>query len=488
MIIKSSLIFLFAILFSIVLLHTAAFGQGGLLQLSVKEQEKEKRSEQKNRDKIKKSGISSVAVWKQSYSFGKPDKKGRIDSKIKYDNRGNSVEEIIYNANDVNIFSKTNYKYDRSGKVVEELLTKGDNKNKKNVFRYDSSGKKSEVITYKPDGTIERKMEYIYTSDDQPLESISRLVNGQLYSRDTYTYDRNGNMTEHLNSTNRFTYFYNDSGSMTEIVKYSRDLKNPDSLKYTIAEKYIFQRDSIGNATTVEIFDAENKLKRKSVIVYNAKGNTVEEIDYTSNGRVSYRKNYFYDKKGNLIEDVGFDGNMKFRNTYKYDRKGNKTEAISYDQVNEPNVLTKYLYEKYNVSSIAKASRQSVPEDFNSVDSTLTGPVPDELHQLLECRIIASDGTYLGFVWPDTAHPQSIINEWGQYGFENSPTSIFNQGCQYGGLNGVFSPFNRSSPSPPSLYRNGKFVMYLTDNPDFKPSVSVSKLIVFLMELAREKK
>ncbi|MGA9405765.1 MAG: hypothetical protein WBW71_01405, partial [Bacteroidota bacterium] len=111
----------------------------------------------------------------------------------------------------------------------------------------------------------------------------------------------------------------------------------------------------------------------------------------------------------------------------------------------------------------------------------------EDLFQYLGCRIIASDGAYLGLVWADTSHPHSIVNPWGQYGFEGSPTSIFNPNCPYGGLRGVFSPFNKSCPSPPSLYREGKFVSYLSDNTSFNPRVPASRLITFLMQQAKSK-
>jgi hypothetical protein len=118
----------------------------------------------------------------------------------------------------------------------------------------------------------------------------------------------------------------------------------------------------------------------------------------------------------------------------------------------------------------------SAQPEFIQPDTLEAHVMNEDLFQFLGCRIIASDGTYLGLVWADTSHPHSIVNAWGQYGFDGSPTSIFNPNCPYGGLKGVFSPFNRSCPNPPSLYREGKFVSYLTNNTSFSPRVAVDDI------------
>jgi hypothetical protein len=110
----------------------------------------------------------------------------------------------------------------------------------------------------------------------------------------------------------------------------------------------------------------------------------------------------------------------------------------------------------------------------------------EEFYQLLGSRIIAPDGTYLGMVVADTANTQSIINTWGQYGFTQSPTSIFNPTIPYGGDAGIFSPFNAQSPSPPSIFKDGKFFTYLTDNDSFRPRSAPRKLIEFLKTLAKQ--
>ena len=473
------------LLLSVLLSVSEGFAQGGLSQKSKKDQTKEGRLDQKERERIKTSGIFSMSVWKYNFIFGKPEKKGVQVSNIRYNTQGYRVEETVYNLNDANAFAKTNYKYDRKGNLIEEIKAKGENKTK-TIYRYDSIDTKKEMVVYKPEGTVDRKAIYLYDGDNNMVESLGYLADGRLYSRESFEYDTSGNMIENKSSLARFTYEYDSDGNMVELVKYGRDFKAQDSLMYRISDRMSFEYDSLGYLNSTAVFKADGSVKAKLKYQYDWNGNIVEEVEFSPDGRAVYRVSYKYDKRKNIIEDSGIEKGHPFKNTYKFDRKGNKREWIAFDQVNEPKVLTKYIYEKYSTRRRSEVPDSIVQPEFIQPDTSEAHVMNEDLFQFLGCRIIASDGTYLGLVWADTSHPHSIVNAWGQYGFDGSPTSIFNPNCPYGGLKGVFSPFNRSCPSPPSLYREGKFVSYLTDNTSFSPRVAASRLMTFLMQQVKE--
>lgn len=470
---------------SVLLSVSEGFAQGGLSQKSKRDLTKEERLEQKERERIKTSGIFSMSVWKYNFIFGKPDKKGVQVSSVRYNTQGHKVEETVYNLNDANAFAKTNYKYDRRGNLIEEIKTKGEIKTKI-IYRYDSTDAKKEMVVYKPEGTVDRKAIYLYDGDNNMVESLGYLVDGRLYSRESFAYDSSGDMIENKSSLARFTYEYDSDGNMIELVKYGRDFKTHDSLVYRISDRMIFEYDSLGNLNSTAVLKVDGSVKAKSKYQYDRNGNVIEEVEFSSDGRAVYRVSYKYDKRRNIIEDSGIEKGHPFKNTYKFDRKGNKKEWIAFDQVNEPRILTKYVYEKYSTRRRSEVPDSSAQPEFIQPDTSEAHVMNEDLFQFLGCRIIASDGTYLGLVWADTSHPHSIANAWGQYGFDGSPTSIFNPNCPYGGLKGVFSPFNRSCPSPPSLYREGKFVSYLTDNTSFSPRVAASRLMTFLMQQEKE--
>jgi hypothetical protein len=472
------------LLLSILLFVSEGFAQGGLSQKSEKDQRREKGLEQKERDRIKTSGIYSMSIWKYEYSFGKPDKKGVQVSTARYNTQGNKVEETVNNAGDGNVFTKTNYRYDRRGNLIEEVKAKGESKTK-TVFRYDTTDRKREMVGYKADGTVERKALYMFDEANNMVESLGYLADGRLYSRETFVYDSCGNVIENKTSLARFTYDYNDDGDMVEMVKYGRDFQNQDSLVYRVSDRMTFDYDSVGNLRSTTVFKTDGSIKAKSIYEYDAKSNVIEEVESSSEGRAVYKVSYKYDRRRNVIEDFGVEKSRPFKNTYKFDRMGNRKEWIAFDRVNEPKVLTKYIYEKYSTQKNAVPSEPGSLAEFIQPDTSEAHVMNEDLFQFLGCRIIGSDGTYLGLVWADTSHPHSITNAWGQYGFDGSPTSIFNPNSPYGGLKGVFSPFNQSCPSPPSLYREGKFVSYLSDNPSFNPRVPASRLMTFLMQQAK---
>ncbi|HTR81770.1 MAG TPA: hypothetical protein VMM58_09090 [Bacteroidota bacterium] len=456
------------------------------MQKSKKDIAKQKQLEEKEQERIRKSGIYAVSVWKYDYSFGKPDKKGVELSFNRFDSKGRRVEEKTFNPADGSVVQTINCRYNSDDQVIEEVKAKGDEKTK-TVYRYDSTGNRKEAVSYKPDGSVDRKSVFSYDDDGNLLESKGYLSDGHLFSKETYAYDSLGNVIEQKNSLDQFTYRYDDDGNMVELVKYRRDFNSLDSLVYVVSDRLTFEYDSLGNMTAQIVYKPDSSIKARSKYFYDDDWNLVNEVDYSFDNRVDYTISYTYDRRQNVVEEWGTDKGRPFRNIYRFDRRGNKREWISYDQVNEPRTMTKYLYEKYSVLVKKTAPDSNLAAEFVQPDTAESHVVNEDLFQFLGCRIIASDGTYLGLVWADTTHPHSIVNPWGQYGFEGSPTSIFNPNCPYGGLHGVFSPFNRDCPSPPSLYREGKFVSYLSDNTAFHPCVPASRLMTFLMQQVKSK-
>ncbi len=141
---------------SVLLYCEKGIAAGGLSQKSKKEELKEKLLEKKELERIKASAIYSMSVWRYNYIFGKPDKKGIELSSVRYNTGGYKAQESVYNPNDGTVISKTDYRYDLDGNLVEEVTVKGDAKTK-TIYRYDSTGNKKETVSYKQDGTVDRK-------------------------------------------------------------------------------------------------------------------------------------------------------------------------------------------------------------------------------------------------------------------------------------------------------------------------------------------
>ena len=76
----------------------------------------------------------------------------------------------------------------------------------------------------------------------------------------------------------------------------------------------------------------------------------------------------------------------------------------------------------------------------------------------------AADGTYLGNVMHNVFDPDSLANEYGEYGNPYSAKSIFNQYGTYGNPYNPLSPYNQFSRTPPRFIKDEKILAYLTAN------------------------
>lgn len=446
--------------------------------------EKERQELEAQRKRIVSSGIQSVYQTRFLYKFGKVNTAGITESLTRYDGKGNVVRLTTYNIADGSVDVVTNFRYDRNGNLVEELEKKNEN-TFKTVHRFNARNDRIETVIYKSEGAVDRKITYIYDETGLLLETVGRLDDGRIYMRDSYLYDGNGNVSEFRNNQRKFMMSYDRAGNLIEVRKYQRFFKSYDTIQFALNEQFQFDYDRAGHLVETRTYRSDSTLKSRTQYLVNERGNILAEKEFGSDGRTTYSKTLKYDKSGLLIEETGNDRALKFKEVYRYDQRGNRTEWTTYDQINEPVTVVRYTFGR-----VGNGSPQSLPGllgDDDTVYADENGPVgTEELFQLLNARIIAPDGTYLGMIVADTANPQSIINSWGQYGFAQSPSSMFNPSIPYGGEQGVFSPFNPKCPSPPSIFKDGKFFSYLTENDNYRPRTSLRKLVDFLKNLSRQ--
>ncbi len=461
--------------------------QNELIPKSKKEIEKEKGALQKEKRAITSSNIFSVTKTIFQYKFGRPDKKGVPDLYDKFNRNGDKSEEITYNAIDGSVSVRTTFRYDAKGNVIEEAATKGETTTKIS-HRYNHRNLVEESIYYTGTGSIEKKIVHIYDDHGLLLEVVGYLSDGRQFMRDSYFYDGNGFLSELKNTLNKLTYSYDSHGNVSVITKSGRYFQVVDSALYVLSDYYTLQHDAQGNLTELAHFKSDSTLRTRFQYTLDAKGNILSEKEFSSDNKLTYQRNLSYDKNGNVTEEAGIDRGRKFRTVHKYDAKNNITESIIFDQINEPSQMIKYSYGRYGAEPREEIT--VTPQLAQSTNGNNDSDIifSDDFYQPLGCRIIAPDGVYLGLVSADTVHPESIINAWGQYGFEKSSSSIFNPTIPYGGASGVFSPFNDISPSPPSLFKDGKFVNYLSTNDNYRPRTPPDKLIEFLKKLSRSKK
>lgn len=90
-------------------------------------------------------------------------------------------------------------------------------------------------------------------------------------------------------------------------------------------------------------------------------------------------------------------------------------------------------------------------------------------------QIYAEDGQYLGLL-ANSINSESILNTIGRYGSSTNSTSMYNNVSRYGSSVGSLSAFNTIASTPPRLYKNGRFLAYVTKNTIKTPGIDPAAL------------
>jgi len=125
--------------------------------------------------------------------------------------------------------------------------------------------------------------------------------------------------------------------------------------------------------------------------------------------------------------------------------------------------------------TLAKPSPPSTQEP-----TSLTPPLSNRSSS--ELLLIGADGRYLGKLTLNKFDPESIFNEFGDYGSKFSPTSIWNEFGDYGSKFSPKSAFNEFATDPPLIVADGKVIGRLSTNKLIPGAVSPYELHVFLSQ------
>ncbi|MDR1552063.1 MAG: hypothetical protein LBS69_01190 [Prevotellaceae bacterium] len=202
---------------------------------------------------------------------------------IKYDAKGNKIEENRYNKSDGSLRYKYTYKYDAKGNWIETNKYNSDGSlYDKFTYKYDAKGNKIEKNNYNSDGSLFRKYTYKYDAKGNMIEENNYNSDGSLFDKFTNKYDDKGNQIE--------TNGYNSDGSLVS--------------------KYTYKYDARGNKIEDNWHKSDGSLVSKDTYKYDAKGNKIEENYYKSDGRLHNKSTYKYryDSKSNWIEAVIYEG------------------------------------------------------------------------------------------------------------------------------------------------------------------------------------
>lgn len=298
----------------------------------------------------------------------------------RYDTRGNIVERDSYDTQAV-LFMRESYRYDSNNNKLEKVVTMKNQTAYKCTWKYDDNGKVAEKEEYFTElitpekldklvidevntkGVLRKRLKYTYDNkgnrvevniyDAQSKPTPKATAGAQAPKKEeskqpsyeelpdpkllyTIEYDNLGNVWK------KDTYVYDKSGQIIEVK--SIDNEQKPFFRYT------YKYDAKGNEIERVNYDKSNEVIQKTTHVYNDKGQLLERAEYDSYGELIQKNTYKYDEKGQRIEQQGHnsDGSLAFLTKFVYNSLGECVQSTTFNRKGEE---TSKLIQQYKVDT-----------------------------------------------------------------------------------------------------------------------------------------
>ena len=186
---------------------------------------------------------------------------------------------------------------------------------KVSVTSYNSNGDILEKDILNPKGLVVSSEKYEYDGQGNRTYYMRNSSNGKYEKRAQYDSHNNLILEAGFNGAEHFknTYSYNSNDRLEEIVF---------TVEGNTTEKHVYHNN--GNTATVEVYTAGTSLTSKLKLVYDSKGNILQQTVLSLDGRELEKKINKYDAQSNLIEEEKTkNGNLSYQTWYDYDSQGN---------------------------------------------------------------------------------------------------------------------------------------------------------------------
>jgi YD repeat-containing protein len=230
---------------------------------------------------------------------------------------------------------------------------------KTSITTFSALGDVVQINALNPAGATTHSEKYTYDSKGNRTEYTRTSGDGSYQKK--YIYNEKNLLTEEsgFDGVENFKnqYVYNLQGDMTEIRYHKGSL---------LSEKRVFVKDGV--TTTVQVYNRTGILNSRLVLIYDTRGNLIEESIY---GMMSpdplEKKTYNYDEKKKLKEEAKFKLNkITVRNTYDYNPSGSLLQITEESPGEKKYVKKAMTYnQEGNVTEI-KWRRKST-EEFNRI-------------------------------------------------------------------------------------------------------------------------
>lgn len=213
-----------------------------------------------------------------------------------------------------------------------------------NIF--DIDGNKIEFIKYDSIGKLVYKSIYSYDANQNHTETNTSGLSG-FKTKDIIKYDINGNKVEEIKLDS------DGNLSLNTIYKYDNNGNNIEKHSENSAGNWVknnYKYDQLGNKIEEVGSDSSNpKDFWKHIYIYEGKGNPIERIIYSEDGKLSHKETYKYNFKGNILEQRDkysrYGSGALSKHIYKYDEKESEIERYRYSLGGSIQYKNAYEYE-----------------------------------------------------------------------------------------------------------------------------------------------
>lgn len=258
--------------------------------------------------------------------------KSSIRRILKYDKKGNRLEERHYNEYDEQegeLTSRLVYKYKRKKNHVERTIYDQYKKLiEKALFDENNARIEDEDYSY---GLNMRWRTVNKYDETQKIIEETRYANDSLCDKIIYKYDEKGNLTEESHSdpefrwnTQKFVNKYDENGNRIEVYEYDKDgvLESHTVYKYDDNKKCIDE----------SVFDSEGTLCSQLISRYNDAGKKIESMHIVLEDGLMQKDKYIIDDNGKTSVSLRYnpDGELGRVAVSKFDDAGNPLETMIY--------------------------------------------------------------------------------------------------------------------------------------------------------------
>ncbi len=260
--------------------------------------------EEREKQIVLRNNIKSKIQFDHKYQNGTPAEEGQKASIATYSTKGELLEKQYFNSKgDVSGWEK--YEYDDDG---NRILYERESNNSKYKKESSYNNRRQTVLEAGYSGDENFKTTYSYTSDGKPLEII------------------------------RF-------------------------IKNNIEEKLVYEHS--GNNATVSIYLKGKTLTSKLKLVYDGKGNIIQETLMSVDNRELENKTFSYNEDSQVVvEEKTRAGKFYYRISNIYDTKGNLVQVYEETLAKKKYLKKEYLF-SLNNNLLEFKWRRNPDEEFN---------------------------------------------------------------------------------------------------------------------------